>query len=78
MIITTKNGGGNLNSLKLKAKRVEKNITQRSIAKALQTTPKTYCFKELGRTQFNVDEISQLIKILDLTTDEVMCIFFES
>lgn len=61
----------------LKSKRVLKGLTQAQIEKKLNLNPKTYNYKENGRTKFTLDEVIKIIKILKLTLEEVDEIFLE-
>lgn len=65
-----------MNTLKLKLKRLENNLTQECVAKAIGTSTKTYCFKEGGKSEFDRNEIAALINVLNLSNVEVMEIFF--
>lgn len=65
-----------MNTLKLKLKRLEKNLTQKCTAKAIGTSTKTYCLKEGGKSEFDRTEIVSLIILLNLSDEDVMEIFF--
>lgn len=70
--------GDNLNSRKLKSKRVEKGINQTLIAKSLGITVKTYSFKENARSEFTRSEIYEISNILGLNIHELNEIFFNN
>lgn len=61
----------------LKSKRVLQGLTQVQVAEKLNLNPKTYNYKENGRTKFTLDEVIKIIKILKLTLEEVDEIFLE-
>lgn len=63
----------------LKAKRVERDLRQIDVAKALGVTEKTMNHKECSTVnKFTADEMLKLKSILDLTIEEFLTIFFES
>lgn len=60
----------------LKAKRVEKNLLQKDLAKALGITEKAMCQKECSTiNKFRADEMLTLVKMLDLSYREFDAIF---
>lgn len=59
----------------LKNKRFDKKITQQEIAKILNMSVSAYNNKELGKTQFTLDEFVKLIEILNITSEEVLQVF---
>ena len=62
----------------LKAKRVERDLRQIDVAKALSVTEKTMNHKECSTVnKFTADEMLKLKSILDLTIEEFLTIFFE-
>ena len=62
----------------LKAKRVERNLRQIDVAKALGVTEKTMNHKECSAVnKFTADEMLGLRDILGLTTEEFLVIFFD-
>ena len=65
-----------VNTSKLKAKIVEKGLLQDAVAMQLGMTSATFNYKLNNKTEFKASEIKMLIAILELTTDEVMAIFF--
>lgn len=67
-----------MNTQKLKAIRIEKNHTQKTLAKAAGMSEKTYNRKELGIIDFTGSEILRLSEILDLSIEMVNEIFFEN
>lgn len=63
----------------LKAKRVEKNLLQKDLAKALGITEKAMCQKECSAVnKFRADEMLILVKMLDLSYREFDAIFFDN
>lgn len=66
-----------MNTLKLKFSRMQKGVTQRQMAKYLDISEKTYSIKETGKSEFDRNEISKIIKALELSTEELYTIFFE-
>lgn len=67
-----------MNSNLLKSKRILNGYTQESISQKVGITPKTYNRKEIGLSTFNIKEIIELSKILELNIQEINEIFFES
>jgi predicted DNA-binding protein (UPF0251 family) len=67
------------NVLILKGKLAENNITQEAVADKMGITRSTFYrkMKENGKS-FTVEEVHKLVKILSLTTKDVMKIFFAS
>ena len=62
----------------LKAKRVERNLRQIDVAKALGVTEKTMNHKECSaENKFTADEMLKLRDALGLTLKEFLGIFFE-
>lgn len=61
----------------LKAKRVERGIQQKELAKALNITEKTMCHKECSEeNKFKAEEMLILVKQLNLSFAEFDAIFF--
>ena len=50
---------------RIRGKRCERRITQEEVANKLGITTKTYNLKENGKTQFTVEEIATLLRILE-------------
>ena len=66
-----------MNTRLLKAKRVEKGLLQRDVAKQLGISEKAMCQKECSTVnKFKADEMLALVSILDLTLEEFDSIFF--
>jgi len=62
----------------LKAKRVERNVMQKDLAKALGITEKSMCQKECSeKNKFKAEEMVIIAKALDLTLGEFDAIFFD-
>ena len=62
----------------LKAKRVEHDVKQKDIAKALHISFKTYCLKENADScTFSGEQILVLKDMLDLSLQEINNIFFD-
>ncbi|EDT77080.1 MAG: DUF739 family protein [Clostridium perfringens] len=61
----------------LKSKRVEKGFIQKTVAKSLELTEKTYNHKENGKIPFKPTEISSLSNLLGLNISEINHIFFD-
>lgn len=60
----------------LKAKRVERNLRQKDLAKALGITEKAMCHKECSpENKFKAQEMITLVKQLDLSFSEFDAIF---
>lgn len=57
--------------LKLRAKRVEKGLTQRDLAKLLNLAPCNYNKKEKGKVDFKLEEVKEILKILDSNFDDI-------
>lgn len=64
------------NTAKLKAVIVEKGMLQEQVAMQLGMTSATFNYKVNNKTEFKASEIKKLSKILKLTDDEVIAIFF--
>ena len=60
----------------LKAKIVEKGITAKSMCKDIEMPYATWCSKVSGRNQFNVEEVKKITKVLNLSSEEMISIFF--
>lgn len=56
---------------KIKSRRVEKGLTQETIAKKLGIAKPTYSLKENGKRQFTENEMIALSKILNKSLDEL-------
>ncbi len=62
----------------LKAKRVEHDVKQKDLAKALHISIKTYCMKENADScTFSGKQILLLKDLLDLSLREINDIFFD-
>lgn len=57
--------------VKLRGKRVEKGYTQPELAKLIGISTNAYCMKERGIREFRVREINMLLKLLDVTYEEI-------
>ena len=67
-----------MNVRMLKAKRVEKNLRQKDLAKALGITEKAMCHKECSsENKFKAQEMLTLVSKLDLSFAEFDAIFFD-
>lgn len=66
-----------MNLIALKQKMIECKKSNKDIAKALGISRSAIQRKLAGETEFNRIEIKQLIKILLLSKEEVMTIFFK-
>ena len=67
-----------MNVRMLKAKRVERNLRQKDLARALGITEKAMCHKECSsENKFKAQEMLTLVKQLDLSFSEFDAIFFD-
>lgn len=66
-----------MNSLKLKAARVGKGLTQEELAKLIKVAMPTYCNKENGKKPFAIKEIKRLVIALNLSVHDADEIFFD-
>ena len=67
-----------MNVRMLKAKRVEKNLRQKDLAKALGITEKAMCHKECSfENKFKAQEMLTLVSMLNLSFSEFDTIFFD-
>lgn len=67
-----------MNVRMLKAKRVERNLRQKDLAKALGITEKAMCHKECSiENKFKAQEMLTLVKQLNLSFSEFDAIFFD-
>jgi DNA-binding XRE family transcriptional regulator len=57
--------------LKLKAKRVEKGLTQTQLAKMIGIAPATYNHKENGTAHFSFQEIVKLLEVLECKFEDI-------
>jgi DNA-binding XRE family transcriptional regulator len=57
--------------LKLKAKRVEKQLTQTEIANLIGMAPATYNHKENGSAYFSFQEVLKILEILDCKFEDI-------
>lgn len=60
-----------MNLAKIRGKMAERGMTNTKMAAALGITPTTYSHKITGRRQFQADELIQLVKVLEITLDEL-------
>lgn len=65
-----------MNSNLLKAKRVERGLSQVAMAEKLGIAEKTYIWKENGVTEFNRLHLEKVRKILKLSNKDMINIFF--
>ena len=54
----------------VKAMRVNANLTQIQVAKALNVTPTTYRNKEMGRKEFKFSELLKLCKLFNVQLND--------
>lgn len=59
----------------LKAKRALMGLTQQELSKKIGINCKTYNFKENGKSDFTLREVSKISKYLDLNAQEIKDIF---
>lgn len=57
--------------LKLKAKRVEKGLTQTQLANLIGIAPATYNHKENGVAYFSFNEILKLLNVLECSFEDI-------
>ena len=57
--------------LKLKAKRVEKGLTQTDMANKIGIAPATYNHKENGQAYFSFKEILKILELLDCRFEDI-------
>lgn len=60
----------------LKSARVKQSLTQQEVAKKIGISSSSYSYKESGSVSFKLNEINKLMKILNLTQQDVFEIFF--
>lgn len=60
----------------LKAKLAEKGITAKSMCKDIEMPYTTWYTKVSGRQVFNVEEVKKITKVLNLSSEEMISIFF--
>lgn len=65
-----------INTLRLKAIILEKGYTQRTLSKKIGINKNTLNSKINGSSQFNVDEVDQICKILNINSAEEKCSIF--
>ena len=58
-------------SRRIKGMRVEHGFTQIELAKLMNMTPKTYCFKENGKYEFTINEILKLKEIFNCKISDI-------
>ena len=67
-----------MNGRLLKAKRIERDITQKKLAGIIGCSEKTMCWKETNTSnKFTADEMLAIAKALQLTMSEFDSIFFD-
>ena len=67
-----------MNVQKLKAKRIEHDLRQKDLAKALQISEKAMCHKECSKTnKFKANEMLALSKMLEMSLTDFNEIFFD-
>ena len=57
--------------LKLRGKRVEKGYSQYQLAQLLHISTNAYNLKEIGKREFKMSEINQLLELLDCKYEEI-------
>ena len=67
-----------MNLKKLRIVRLERELSQKDLAKKIGVHELTYSRKERGQREFTRTEIDNLAAALDLTNSEVNEIFFDS
>ncbi len=67
-----------MNLKKLRLARLERELSQKDLAKKIGVHELTYSRKERGQREFTRTEIDNLAAALDLTNDEVNEIFFDN
>lgn len=55
-----------INTLKLKAAMVEAGYTQQTLAEKLKISPNTLSFKMTGKSNFDIEEATQICAILGI------------
>lgn len=65
-----------MNTNELKAARVRLGITQAELAKKLGMCAPAFSSRENGKREFTVSEVDSIAKILRLSQDDVVKIFF--
>jgi DNA-binding XRE family transcriptional regulator len=58
-------------NIKLRAKRVERGLSQTELAEKLKMSLSTYSHKETGKYDFTLSEIQDLMYYLDCDFDEI-------
>jgi putative transcriptional regulator len=71
-------GGDKMNTLELKSARIKRGLTQVDIAEKMNISSITYSLKERGKRDFTINEVSNIIKILNLSLLEINAIFFDN
>lgn len=61
---------------KLKGKMKEKGLTQEDVAKHINRGKSTFCLKLNNQSLFVQDEISEIIKLLEIPAEEIKEYFF--
>lgn len=67
-----------MNLKKLRLARLERELSQKDLAKKIGVHELTYSRKERGQREFTRTEIDNLAAALDLTNNEVNEIFFDN
>lgn len=67
-----------LNTAELKAARVRRGLTQKDVAKALNTAVSNYAGKENGKTNMSLVEVNIITKLMSLTPREIQTIFLQT
>ena len=57
--------------LKLRGKRAEKGYSQYQLAQLLHISTNAYNLKEIGKREFKMSEINQLLELLDCKYEEI-------
>lgn len=71
-------GGDKMNTLELKSARIKRGLTQVDIAEKMNISSISYSLKERGKRDFTINEVSNIIKILNLSLLEINAIFFDN
>lgn len=71
-------GGDKMNTLELKSARIKRGLTQVDIAEKMNISSISYSLKERSKRDFTINEVSNIIKILNLSLLEINAIFFDN
>ena len=66
-----------MNYSELKIARIRRGLSSKDMAEKLCLTPATYSYKENNERKISLKDAEAIVKILNLTPEEILLIFFD-